>query len=141
MTYCRIVRTMMQTMAQARKTITLKTRLPAGCLYLRGKEGGKEGRREGGKVMRCVGVEGGGGPGSNSGTSGDATERKWSRRTSTGKSVRWRWYSRRSPARDAVIALPLLARELLGHRLGRKLRGPGTLSPDSPVDAARTYPT
>ena len=29
-----------------------------------------------------------------------------------------------------MIALPLLARELLGHRLGRKLRGPGTLSPD-----------
>ena len=29
-----------------------------------------------------------------------------------------------------MIALLLLARELLGHRLGRKLRGPGTLSPD-----------
>ena len=44
----------MQTMAQARKTITLKTRLPAGCLYLRGKEGGKEGGKE---VIKCGGVK------------------------------------------------------------------------------------
>jgi hypothetical protein len=29
-----------------------------------------------------------------------------------------------------MIALLLLARELLGHRLGRELRGTGTLSPD-----------
>ena len=36
----------------------------------------------------------------------------------------------RGPRSSAVIALLLLARELLGHRLGRKLRGPGTLSPD-----------
>ena len=35
----------MQTMAHVMKTITLNTRLPAGCLYLGGQEGGKEGGR------------------------------------------------------------------------------------------------
>jgi hypothetical protein len=37
---------------------------------------------------------------------------------------------RRGPGSSAVIALPLLARELLGHRLGRKLRDPSILPPD-----------
>ena len=43
-----------------------------------------------------------------------------------------RGQARNKPRSSAVIALlhVLLARELLGHRLGRKLRGPGTLSPD-----------
>ena len=41
-----------------------------------------------------------------------------------------RGQARNKPRSSAVIALLLLARELLGHRLGRKLRGPGTLSPD-----------
>ena len=35
---------------------------------------------------------------------------------------------RRGLGSSAVIALLLLARELLGHRLDRKLAGPGTLS-------------
>ena len=48
-----------------------------------------------------------------------------------------------TPARpsSAVIAVLLHARELLGHRIGRELRGTGTLSPELDECKLVTNPT